>query len=874
MQLNFRNSIVHCAVSAAMLCMFQALHAQFVDVTESQLGVNNINEGSIYGNGVSFFDFDFDGFDDLTIANGNEVPLFFKNNNGVMQCWNPGITNPEGALVHMILWVDYDNDDDNDLLITRHGAPIQLWNNNGAMQFENVASEAGLEQADLDYWGASFADYDHDGCLDLFICKYYHPTFHPGVQYRSNLYKNNCDGTFSEVTAAAGINLSPRPCFQSVFTDYNHDGWEDLFLVIDRIQFSNELFQNNGDGTFTNVTIASGINQSICSMTGTCGDFDQDLDEDIFVTNGPNGNLLMVNDGNGSFSNEAEQLGVEINQVCWGAVWIDYDNNSWEDLYVAVTSPVLEPIGNQFFINNEGSSFIQSNEQAGLSGDESETYQLATGDINNDGYYDVIQNNKPPYISRLWANDGGENHYISVRLKGVLSNKSGVGSTIRCHSNGEVYLRHTRCGENFISQNSGKEIFGIGESDHVDSLEIFWNSGIRDVFYNPQIDVHHLYTEGESLTQPFAIEATTNFLCENSSIELDAGERNSYHWSTGETTRIISVNEPGTYTVEVTNEFGLQFSSLPLVVQQAPLPALSIAAENPSCSGMNDGSISVEDVGGTIQSIHWSDGSTSNYLNQLVAGDYQYSVHDIYGCITEGAVQLAQPEPLSVFETITLPGCYNSNDGSVESIISGGTPPYSINWFGADSTHLGAGEYLVEYYDSNLCSLQSNITVTAPDTLDALVTIIESTGSALSGAMVSVTGGSPPYQIIWSNGVTGADHVEDLVPGNYQVVITDDAMCTTTVLFEVQIHDAVAEITHPVSIVFPNPFVEKITMQTGNHDILQIRIRDINGRLIREINSPSVSAEIDCRDITEGMYLFEIFTSTSKSTQLIIKHKQ
>src|SRR5690606_12563100 len=167
-----------------------------------------------------------------------------------------------------------------------------------------------------------------------------------------------------------------------VFLDYNADGWEDLFLVIDRVSWPNELFRNNGDGTFTSATVSSGFDFNICAMTGTVTDYDHDQDLDIYITNNPPvGNVFMENNGDGTFSDVASEKGVHLIEVSWGSLWIDYDNDTWEDLFVSVTSPVQEPVGNQYYINNEGEFFSVQNEFFGNAEDTSETFVCARGDL-------------------------------------------------------------------------------------------------------------------------------------------------------------------------------------------------------------------------------------------------------------------------------------------------------------------------------------------------------------------------------------------------------------------------------------------------------------------------------------------------------------
>jgi hypothetical protein len=227
--------------------------------------------------------------------------------------------------------------------------------------------------------------------------------------------------------------------------------------VTDRLAFPNELFKNNGDGTFTSVTTTSGAGIQIDSMSGTVGDYDNDGDLDIFVTNNPypTGHVLLQNQGDGTFIQKQNEAGLYLVQVGWGSMWLDYNNDSWQDLFVSVTSPVLVPIGNQFYVNDGTGHFTQQNTLVGLNA-LNETFTCAKGDLNNDGYYDFITTNYNVYPTKLYQNSTGNNNYFAFTLEGTISNKDGIGSWVHCYAGGNHYARFTLCGENLMGQNSAK----------------------------------------------------------------------------------------------------------------------------------------------------------------------------------------------------------------------------------------------------------------------------------------------------------------------------------------------------------------------------------------------------------------------------------
>jgi len=328
--------------AAVLLCTAFSLCAQFSDAS-SMLGVLPSVATTYNGNGVSFCDFNHDGFDDLCIGRGSQAIKFYENVAGVFQPAAFEIPNATGHQINAVLWADYDSDGDLDLLITKVNGPIELWQNNGDFVFENVAATAGITSAHRHYVGAAFADYDHDGDLDLYVATFYSALLETNPAMASLFYRNNGDGTFTEVAQAIGAYVPPRTTFQPVFLDFNNDGWEDLYLITDRVFTENALFKNNGNGTFSNVSVGSGANIMICSMTGTVGDYDNDADLDVYVTNSPPvGAKLLRNNGNETFTDVSVSTGTNVTEIGWGSLWLDYDNDSWQDLFVSLTTNTLQ----------------------------------------------------------------------------------------------------------------------------------------------------------------------------------------------------------------------------------------------------------------------------------------------------------------------------------------------------------------------------------------------------------------------------------------------------------------------------------------------------------------------------------------------------
>ncbi len=363
---------------------------QLVDVSNT-LFLETDHTGGYLGSGVSFADFNSDDIDDLTFGHHAGQIRFYQGNGIGFDEIILDINNEQGES-KMVLWADIDNDGDQDLLITNRNTSNKLFVNNGSMQFTDVSETCGIStNAESKSYGASFGDYNNDGFLDLYICNY-----HTYINSETNeLYLNNGNGTFSDVTEYAGVGNDLAQTFQSNFIDIDNDGLLDLHIINDRIQWPNVFFKNNGNGTFTDMAMIWGVNLPIYAMSTSFSDYDRDGDMDLYVTNGTLGNVLLRNDLNlnYSFTDVTNLMGVAVNMISWGAAWLDHDNNTYPDLYVSTgvnaftqIPEIFEIWGNQpnsFFTNNLSGSFNDISSETPAN--EQYSFAVATGDYNNDG---------------------------------------------------------------------------------------------------------------------------------------------------------------------------------------------------------------------------------------------------------------------------------------------------------------------------------------------------------------------------------------------------------------------------------------------------------------------------------------------------------
>ena len=450
---------------------------------------------STYGGGVSFCDFDGDGWDDITYSttDGEEV-YFYKNNNGTFTLIDLGIN--DTYRTKQVIWIDYDSDGDKDFFATSISGLNKFYENDGSMNFTDITATCGLFTDNKYTYGASFGDIDNDGDLDVFICNRDDVTFN---QY-NYLYRND-GGTYVEITSSAGINLGNQVSFTSAFFDYNNDGYQDIYVANDKEANINRLYENDGDGTFTDVSLTSGAGIAIDAMSTTIGDYNNDGWFDIYVTNTTGGNQILNNNGDGTFTNVAPFIGVAFESIAWGAVFLDADNDSNLDLYVSGifdgSVPSLLPSA---FYENQGDDTFAIPSGIGFSGDILTSFSNAIGDFNNDGLPDIIVMNDTDN-NFLWENTTtNSNNWLKLKLQGVTSNKDGIGSKIEINAGGKTQYRYTLNGEGYIGQNSNTEFIGLGAAATIDYLKITWLSGTVDYFTNISVNQSLTVQEGESLS--------------------------------------------------------------------------------------------------------------------------------------------------------------------------------------------------------------------------------------------------------------------------------------------------------------------------------------------------------------------------------------
>lgn len=519
----------HLLITIAILTLsaLQTISGQVNFVDEAaNLGIDHTYLLNNSGGGVSFADFDGDGWDDISLATGpDELIHFYKNEEGTFNRIPSPVDNIENA--KSVLWVDYDNDGDKDLYISAFEGVNRLYNNNGSFEFTDVTFVSGLSTDSHNTFGANWADYNRDGWLDLYYGERKSDAMSGPNENR--LWRNNANGTFTEVTISSGAQDPERLPFCAAFFDMDNDKWPDIYIANDKKKI-NTLLKNNGDGSYSDVGEACGADIAMDAMSVTVGDYDNNGLSDLYVTNIPAGSILLTNTGdpdmNGltEFKEEADLRGVKFEgSIGWGANFLDADNDGWLDLYVSGMIIGTEMQSSAFYHNDGTGHFTEPD--FGFVGDTVRSYTNAIGDIDNDGQVDIIVNNSEFFKSQLWKSSGSTNNYLKIKLEGVMSNRDGIGAKIETYSAGHYQMRFTHCGIAYQGQNSLTEIIGLGNATIADSVIVTWPTGHIDRLYdiegNQNIDI----LEGQTTGGIVDIDEDVMILSDVNQIELEVSSQ-------------------------------------------------------------------------------------------------------------------------------------------------------------------------------------------------------------------------------------------------------------------------------------------------------------------------------------------------------------
>jgi hypothetical protein len=508
--------------------------------------------------GVALIDYDRDGWPDIYFTNAQSVEmaqhgekarsaLYHNNHDGTftdvtdkagvgLPCW------AQGAVVG-----DNNNDGWPDLLVTCFGGVV-LYKNNGDGTFADVTKEAGLGGDVLWATGAAFGDYDGDGWADLFVshyvefhldnmmafgsrdtCKYLGIDVQCGPRglkgSSDNLYHNNRDGTFTDVSKKSGVSdPDQRYGLTAIWSDFNNDGKLDLLVTNDAQP--NYLYQGDGTGKFVDVGSVSGVAYSDNGMAQAnmgiaIGDYLHTGRMSLVISHFDSEYATLYrNDGNMSFAEVSGPSGITKStrgMVQWGDAFVDFANEGWQDLFIVSghVYPQVDtvPLGTRYrepkvlLRNERNGRFKDISKDAGPAIQIPQVSRgMAIGDLFNDGKIEAVVENLVGLPMILRPEGGPHNHWISLQLEGVKCNRLALNARARATAGETVQLGEVISGGSYLSQNDLRIHFGLGQLDRVDKLEIFWPGGKTETLFNLPADRFYMVREGAGIVSSKAAE--------------------------------------------------------------------------------------------------------------------------------------------------------------------------------------------------------------------------------------------------------------------------------------------------------------------------------------------------------------------------------
>jgi hypothetical protein len=519
--------IISIAVSWLIASGFAGIaSAQSFQLLQAPLGISGIPV-TINGNGIGCCtaDFDGDGDMDVVLAPSGSAPFLYYRNDGGLIFTDVSAASGLGnsSDVRCLQAADIDNDGDTDLYVGNDEAVPNLFINNGNGTFTDMATAWGLFHSVSNY-SACFGDYDRDGLLDLYL----------GVRtdeglLSPNLLYHNLGGHFLEVGAAAGVD-DLRLTLVAIFMDYNEDGWPDILCANDKgnTYGPNELFKNNGDGTFSAVGPQTGTNIMVDGMGLDFLDVFNDGGVDFYCSDLPVDHLFQVWDPiTNAYLNATATYGLQGGGVGWAVNWLDYDNDGWQDLHVvqadfpnllyrnpAAPAAAMVPWSNESFNLGVGLMYRQ--------------FTAAMADFDNDGRIDMLQRfaaGPAPVLSpqgaSIYHNQVTAGNWIKFKTRGTVSNRDGFGAAFEVRTGTHLQRQWVRSGVGYQSNSDPRLHFGLGTATQVDQVKVTWPSG--QVQYLTNLAANQIIEVVEpkiDLSGPATIGGTTTL---NMSVPGDEG---------------------------------------------------------------------------------------------------------------------------------------------------------------------------------------------------------------------------------------------------------------------------------------------------------------------------------------------------------------
>ncbi len=438
--------------------------------------------------GASFIDFDGDGDDDIYITKRDGRNLLYENlgNEQFREIAHSRGLSYTGKSF-LSTWGDFDNDGDLDVFIGNYQERNLIFRNVGDGYFVNESATAGIEFKNERTVTVMLSDVDRDGFVDIFVGNFY---------AKNILYRNNGDFTFMDISEDAGLT-DIKYTMGAMFLDYDNDGDSDLYITHDNTD-SNLLYQNDGAGHFTDVSVEAGVALEALGMGTDFGDINNDGLLDIYVANLFE-NVMYINNGDGTFSDISVRSRTDDYGMGWGITFLDFNNDSRQDIYIANDS-YFSPYPNVLY-QNIGGNYFQPVDLGEPVCSEMGGYGTATADIDRDGFLDLVVANAGRNDSnQLFKNRNTERNYFGIKMEGVQSNRSAIGTRVEIHyNNGEIQIDEVTAGTGYTSQNSFRLHFGLNAIETIDQVVVKWPSGLHQTFTDIAANEYYYLKEGHTI---------------------------------------------------------------------------------------------------------------------------------------------------------------------------------------------------------------------------------------------------------------------------------------------------------------------------------------------------------------------------------------
>ena len=780
-----------------------------------------------YASGISFVDFDQDGDDDITLGSEEGHQLLCFRNDGTKFTQIFLHENLESQ--RQINWVDFDNDKDLDLQISSE-TEIRLFENIGGLELIDITEQAGIVSHPGDVDGASFpsswADYNEDGLLDLLL------TFRSFDTLQSiSLYRNNGDKTFTEVSTQVGIpDTLGRTPLATGFMDFNNDHYEDILIVQD-YSGGHILLLNNQDGSFTDMSATSGLREGDLAyngMTATIGDINFDGYMDIYMTN-TREDAFFVNNRDGSFTPNTAFYGLEIPDFTFGANFLDLDCDTDLDLFVVRHGLMMNGTTLDSYFELDPEVFI--NEEVGVP-----STSIISGDFNGDGYPDLVGNKNLGTI--LYQNNVQKNNWLTIKARGTVSNYFAVGTRLILESDGKEIIRHIQCGQDFSSQQSYTQFFGLAEDKLVEKLTITWPNGMTEEYFDLEANTHYNFTEGEGYDIKFKYTGFSKVSpCDSISPTIISaqGKNVPFAYKLYDDQNIIigegeledqfqkdTINlDAGNYRIQLTDQDNTEIRKEFLVIKKEfefDIQLLDLDKVGFDCDG------------------------TRQLYDLVFQIDGYYQSHDF-----DPGIAWAEPESTEM-DTLSFSGIYIDPD------------EYKLNI----ETGCGTFEYpfTIEAQPENFGLIADIENASGPE---------ESDGSAIAQPSFGIE----PYHYTWynSNGwiFSNEASVDSLTAGWYRLRVTDSMDCRRSLDVTIDFSSKINNQSNYKITISPNPTIDFILIESEVH-LDKLKLYNEQGQFIRQLKNIYGSERIDVSDLSAGIYFYSYDLKGIVYTGKIIKN--